>query len=627
MGHKYLFIFAILCSFTGPAAAQTARPAALSPVEFEARVEASRRAISAAHMNAGNCAEVLSRESRAFFETTHKRFPNVSQLEAKVAARDDVVTKLFQARLAATKRFRELVVGQEFSDAKALESCGFALKQYLRTLRGWEDIWGLQALYEMGRLEGLREEAQHGDVASHIAHKFSRSWPDTLVNPDSQSSFSFPSTLRSGDVLLSRGNTFTGAVISRIGSIDNQFSHIAFVYKADGRLTSNDSRGNRFVPGSIYVVEAVLNEGLRVVPLNEYLSDGKSRAVVYRYRNLDAACGKSEEEIAALAAEKMAKKASETKTAYNFSMEIPLENLGEESSHFCSQTVGVGFTLAFRELGCGRGIAAKYLDPKRLEFPILYTPFNPEGNALVRTLGLRVHETFAPADAEIDPRLDLVAEWRDFGAIQEARYYDMTLTQIFEWMEHANYHFQNNMALKAIAEFGQFMAASAEKMPENTPPAYVEGTMLMFVMMETSAKLNLPLLMAENNIEAVMNRFEAFLRTTRGMDSARISEIRNVAREQIVKLRNRRGLSTLAGMAENMNFTHAPPGESEPRKLFFTDRQLEIALEAQRSQDCQRFKRGEEPLFHDFLRADFGANRDAACPSDIVRWWDRRGVN
>lgn len=285
-------------------------------------------------------------------------------------------------------------------------------------------------------------------------------------------------------------------------------------------------------------------------------------------------------------------------------------------------------TLAFRDLGCGRGFDDRYLGSNRLDFPILYTPFNPDGNALVRTLGLRVHETFAPADVEIDPRLDLIAEWRDFGSIEQARYYDMTLTQIFEWMEHANYHFQNNLALKAISEFGQFMASTAEKMPPNTPSAYVEGTMLMFVMMETSAKLNLPLLLAENNIDSVMTRFESFLRTNQGItDNALITRIRNEAKEQVQKLRNRRGLSTLAGFAERLNFTQAPPGESEPRRLFFTDRQLEIALEAQRSQDCQRFKRGEEPLFHDFLRADFGANRDQACPSEIVRWWDRRGVN
>lgn len=618
-------LFSLLCAV--PAALAQPRPEApqLSHEDFRKLTQELRQEIASSAFTAASCKEKLDRHNRGLFQALYQRPVAIAEIEQQARNQSDVIHALFELRLAATEKFRALVAAEAFSDRAQLEACGTSLKVFLRNLRGWEDIWGLQYLYETGKLAQLEREAEAADPAHAHAKKFKDGWPGTLVNPQARESFRFPDSLENGDVLLSRGNTFTGAVISRIGSIDNQFSHIAIVYRPDGRLRGNDSRGNPLRVGAIYVVEAVLNEGLRIIPLEEYLSDSKTRAVVFRFERLGQDCGVPAATVAARAAELIARKASETRTNYNFSMEIPLGNLLREPEHFCSQSVGVAFAAAFRELGCGQGVAQKYIGPNRLEFPIMYTPFNPEGNALVRTLGLRVQETFAPADVEVDPRLRIVAEWRDFSKVRKARHYDSTLTAIFHWMEEANYHFQSNLAVSALAEFGQYIAAQTEKMPANTPAAYVEGTMLMYVLMEMNgARLNLPLMLAEGRMDSLLDQFKNFLVSTRLRTPAEAEALKEEARVQIGKLRGRRGLAYLVGLAEDNNFPQqVAPGAAQPRRVFFTDRQLEIALEFSRAQDCQRFQRGEEPLFHDFLRANFSGPATQACPADLVRWWDR----
>src|SRR5690606_34078329 len=55
--------------------------------------------------------------------------------------------------------------------------------------------------------------------------------PYFLVNPEYK--FRAWQDLKSGDVILSRGNAYTSAAIARIGDIDAQFSHLTMVYKDD----------------------------------------------------------------------------------------------------------------------------------------------------------------------------------------------------------------------------------------------------------------------------------------------------------------------------------------------------------------------------------------------------------
>lgn len=610
------------------AISSTSAAGPLSVRDFQAYVVGLRAKLASNSLTAASCKSTFDAENKFLYESLFQRIPDLSGFTRAGSLRADPISKLFELRLTARERFQGMVMRREFASVDAMEACAYSIKIFSRLVRGWEDVWGLQYLYQNGDLERQRPELSDRQRAGNTVLK--ANWPATLWNPNvatTGTNFRFPDDLRSGDVLLSRGNTFTSAVISRIGAIDSQFSHIAIVYKADGSVQGKDFLGNEIEQGKHYVIEAELNGGLRIVPISFYVSDGKTRAVLFRYRQLDTNCSQTSEAIAKFAGELMAKRATGPHVDYNFSMAIPTDNPGGEPELFCSQVVSTAYERAFRDLGCGQAVAPQYRRSSRLSVPIVYTPFDPQSNVLLRTLGIMVNETFAPADIEIDPRFELIGEWRNFVSLPQARHYDVTLTQIFEWMEKAKYQFASTAALHAVAQFGQFAASEANQMPANTPAGYVEGTMLMYVLMELNgAEFNLPLMLLEGQLESRLGEFAGFLRA-RGVEQADISHYSSILRGELEKLRDRRGLSYLTGRAEALNFTQAPPGEREPRRTFFTERQLEIGLEMQRAQDCQRFIRRETPLFHDFFRADFSPGAAEPCPQTVQRWWERRSFN
>lgn len=73
-------------------------------------------------------------------------------------------------------------------------------------------------------------------------------------------------------------------------------------------------------------------------------------------------------------------------------------------------------------------------------------------------LGVKVNATFAPQDLEVDPRFELVLEWRDFSLTREVRAKDQVLTAIFSWMEKYGWQFNEGpisflltLGLKAVS--------------------------------------------------------------------------------------------------------------------------------------------------------------------------------
>src|SRR5262249_4209212 len=82
-------------------------------------------------------------------------------------------------------------------------------------------------------------------------------------------------TLRSGDVLLVRGQLHNSAAIARIGDVDSQFSHVGIVHV--------DADGQR------WMVEALIEEGSTLTPLARALGHGLGRAVLFRHRNAELA--------------------------------------------------------------------------------------------------------------------------------------------------------------------------------------------------------------------------------------------------------------------------------------------------------------------------------------------------
>ena len=87
---------------------------------------------------------------------------------------------------------------------------------------------------------------------------------NVLVNPVYHTGADF--AFLPGDVLLVRGQAHNSAAIARIGDIDSQFSHVGLVY-ADA-------------DGGLHKVEALIEAGSVVTPLEQALEHGLGRAAV-----------------------------------------------------------------------------------------------------------------------------------------------------------------------------------------------------------------------------------------------------------------------------------------------------------------------------------------------------------
>lgn len=208
----------------------------------------------------------------------------------------------------------------------------------------------------------------------------------------------FNGHLQSGDVLLSRGNAYTSAAIARIGDIDTQFSHLAFIYRDEH--------------GEMYTIESWIELGLFVKEYREgHYRDGHARVVVYRY---------ADSSLAHRAAKYMYDLARQTendndKIPYDFRMDVD-----DPTAVFCSEVISQGF---------------KNASYGKVAIPLFTSQF-PAGSRNFRdSIGIAFSEGFTPADIEIDPRFDLLAEWKDYTKLYESHLKDAVLTKAFAWME------------------------------------------------------------------------------------------------------------------------------------------------------------------------------------------------
>lgn len=408
-----------------------------------------------------------------------------------------VLTAFFRARLALGERLREFTLEslekhESPEQDRELKSCINRLRVAHRSLRSWEDYWGLWLVSRAEQQE--REAIQAGALSDseriwNLPHgMYSGPSPYLFVKPGVVASMEstnagFPAEefLQTGHIVMTRGNTFTGSVISRIGAVDNQFSHLAWIVR------DQDRRFARVDPehysGKLYVVEATLEKGLYWIPFAEWRTHHQARSVLYRFRHLKSADKAPAEEIARRAALHLADLAIAGGTTYNFRMD-----LANRAELFCSQAIQVGIEKACADLTMENGKFAC----DSLPFPLTKSEFRRR-NPLLELLQIQVDHTFAPADVEVDPRLELLVEWRDYKQIRRATLLDSAITKIFQWLEYDGYTFNSSLAppefanhFRLLTGLGHRLVTELGRMPANLPRGFVDGTILMGYMIEHS---------------------------------------------------------------------------------------------------------------------------------------------
>jgi hypothetical protein len=244
-------------------------------------------------------------------------------------------------------------------------------------------------------------------------------FPYLLINPKFIGEFRTIKDLKSGDVILSRGNAYSSAAIASITETNYQFSHLSLVYK------DQESK-------ELFTSEAHIEIGSVVTPFQKHISEKNVRSVIFRFKDEDVA-----ERASKIMVQKI-KKQQELgiNIQYDFSM-----NYRDDSRLFCSEIISNGYKLALPD--------SDYL-PK-------FTSKLKKGIvSFVRTIGVPVtsktienYDIFAPGDIQFDPHFDLVAEWRNPKKMEESRFKDYVLTKMFERMENEGYKIDPTIKMDA----------------------------------------------------------------------------------------------------------------------------------------------------------------------------------
>lgn len=208
--------------------------------------------------------------------------------------------------------------------------------------------------------------------------------------------------VHSGDIILSRGDAPTSALIARGNPFPGNFSHVALVH-VDERT------------GIATVLESLIERGVVLTPATEFLKEKRYRLLLLRLRPGNPIL--QQDPLAPhRAASSMLDRIKAAHIPYDFSM-----NWNDASKMFCSEVA----YHAYRTIGIDL-----WANKQKLESP-----------GLIRWLGdmgMTHFTTIMPTDLEYDPRLAPVVEWRNLEALRYERLDNVTLDVLLEAAERGD---------------------------------------------------------------------------------------------------------------------------------------------------------------------------------------------
>ncbi len=334
-------------------------------------------------LQVSNCVAKMSKVEKVFAGMT----PEAHLKELSAQKTTELGQEIWDFKLKVHEKLRE------FHRADRLErDCANAYRGALRAVRFAEDLV---------QEHQLRHNPEKTPFPSSA---FAEGNPHVKRNP-AFGNFDLKKDLKSGDVLLTRGNAYTSAAIASLGEFDTQFSHMSLVY-VDPQ-------------GKIWTVEAHIEVGSFVRPLEDHIKDNNFRTMIFRY---------DDPVLAAKAAEfafQKVKAASDSKRG-NIFYDFGFDN-EDHQQLFCSEVV----TWAFKEMSKGA-----------VKLPMWQSRLLLRKESFVRDIGITASESFVPADIEVEPRFTIIAEWRDANRINDSHEKDAVLQAMFKWAEDYDYKMQ-----------------------------------------------------------------------------------------------------------------------------------------------------------------------------------------
>jgi hypothetical protein len=206
---------------------------------------------------------------------------------------------------------------------------------------------------------------------------------------------------KNGDLMIARGTSFMSAIISRVGDISSQFSHVIMVH------VDKDTH-------KVETIESYVGLGVGIYDLDTALKNENVRLLLLRPKDQD---------LASKAADFMYAKA---KAAIAAGHPIPYDYKFDFKDHAAVSCAEVA-EWAFEAGSDGKVIVPFY--PSTIS----------ESPSFLKRVGMSPGETFTPGDLEVDPRFDLVMEWRDLRLTRDSRVKDSILTSMLGWIDTKGY--------------------------------------------------------------------------------------------------------------------------------------------------------------------------------------------
>lgn len=213
-----------------------------------------------------------------------------------------------------------------------------------------------------------------------------------------------------GDLYISRGLSFLSAMIARLGKRGTQFSHVVFVHEEDNESNPDKRLGT---------IESYVGSGVGFYDFKYALKNENARILWLRPQN----------ELLASKADKFsAEYFKKHKIHYDYELDF----------------------LDHKTMSCAEvsQFAYESVDP---DFKIpMYPNVISGAQSLLDHIGIKPGVTYEPGDMEIDPRFDLMGEFRDLRLTRDSRQKDAILSEMFRWMDEYDYvlkdNFKSNMA-------------------------------------------------------------------------------------------------------------------------------------------------------------------------------------
>jgi len=371
--------------------------------------------------NANNCDEYIGKIAHFLLIESGKRYLPLKQRDFRRLEKrgDIIVEKLFLLRLLLHKKLKEF-----YLQGKITPNCVKKMRMAFRYSRFIEEFI-TETMVSM-----------HKKQIAADPRDFSQKKYQFYLNPKYKDH-----NFRSGDILLVRTSSFISAVIARIGDDDGQFSHAAVIYVDEN--------------GEVKVIESLIGSGTIITPYDEWRKiNDHSRALLFRHDN---------ETLAKKAALKLytsvrKRQLSNDLILYDFTMD-------DSDSHkiYCAELVEYAYELAGDS-----------------QIPAFRTSFKAfDHHPFLSELTISAEIVFAPGDIEVEPSLNLVAEWRNYDATRLSRIQDVIQTKVLYWMSHDHYYLKGTFRSHVGTTVGllgrKLFGLNSDKVSPHMPYGFMEN--------------------------------------------------------------------------------------------------------------------------------------------------------